>query len=280
MLTNNTREKLFKAFLWLSGLFIVAILFIIIAYITVKGVSAISLDFIFQAPSRAGKEGGIWTTIVSTVYLTLVSLIIAVPVGVGTAIHLEEYSQRNSWFADLVDLTAETLAGIPSIVFGLFGFVFFVIFLQMGWSIISGSLTMAIMILPTITRTAQEAILAVPTEYRENSLALGASKWQTISRVVLPSAVPGIITGIILSIGRAVGETAALILTAGSSLGMPGGFLDPARTMSVHLYILAMEGISMDRAFGTAFLIILLIVIINYLANLSLRRMSHVSRQM
>ncbi len=279
MLTKKNREKLIKAFLWLSGLIIVTILFIIIAYITIKGVSAISLDFIFEAPRRAGKEGGIWTTIVSTVYLTLVSLIIAVPIGVGSAIHLEEYAPRRSWFANLVNLTAETLAGIPSIVFGLFGFVFFVIFLQMGWSIMSGSLTMAIMILPTITRTAQEAIIAVPAEYRENSLALGASKWQTISRVVLPSAVPGIITGIILSIGRAVGETAALILTAGSSLGMPGGVLDPARTMSVHLYILAMEGISMDRAFGTAFLIIVLIVVINYLANLSLRRMSHVSRQ-
>ncbi len=279
MLTKKGIEKFIKALLWLSGLIIVTILFIIIAYITFKGVSAINLDFIFEAPRRAGKEGGILTTIVSTVYLTLVSLLIAVPIGVGSAVHLEEYEPRGSWFSKVVNLTAETLAGIPSIVFGLFGFVFFVIFLQMGWSIISGSLTMAIMILPTITRTSQEAILAVPAEYRENSLALGASKWQTISRVVLPAAVPGIITGIILSIGRAVGETAALILTAGSSLGMPGGLLDPARTMSVHLYILAMEGISMDRAFGTAFLIIVLIVIINYLANLSLRRMSRVSRQ-
>lgn len=279
MLTKKGIEKFIKALLWLSGLIIVTILFIIIAYITFKGVSAINLDFIFEAPRRAGKEGGILTTIVSTVYLTLVSLLIAVPIGVGSAVHLEEYAPRGSWFSKVVNLTAETLAGIPSIVFGLFGFVFFVIFLQMGWSIISGSLTMAIMILPTITRTSQEAILAVSAEYRENSLALGASKWQTISRVVLPAAVPGIITGIILSIGRAVGETAALILTAGSSLGMPGGLLDPARTMSVHLYILAMEGISMDRAFGTAFLIIVLIVIINYLANLSLRRMSRVSRQ-
>lgn len=279
MLTKKGIEKFIKALLWLSGLIIVTILFIIIAYITYKGVSAINLDFIFEVPRRAGKEGGILTTIVSTVYLTLVSLLIAVPIGVGSAVHLEEYAPGGSWFSKVVNLTAETLAGIPSIVFGLFGFVFFVIFLQMGWSVISGSLTMAIMILPTITRTSQEAILAVPAEYRENSLALGASKWQTISRVVLPAAVPGIITGIILSIGRAVGETAALILTAGSSLGMPVGLLDPARTMSVHLYILAMEGISMDRAFGTAFLIIVLIVIINYLANLSLRRMSRVSRQ-
>jgi phosphate transport system permease protein len=170
------------------------------------------------------------------------------------------------------------LAGIPSIVFGLFGFVFFVIFLDMGWSILSGSMTLAIMILPTITRTAQEAILTVPNEYRENSLALGASKWQTVRKVIIPSSLPGIVTGIILSVGRAVGETAALVLTAGSSLGMPLSLADPARTMSVHLYMLVMEGISMERAFGTAFLIVVLIVIINYLANYSLKKLSQAMR--
>jgi phosphate transport system permease protein len=177
-----------------------------------------------------------------------------------------------------VNLTAETLSGIPSIVFGLFGFVFFVIFLDLGWSILSGSLTLAIMILPTITRTAQEAILAVAQEYRENSLALGATRWQTVSRVILPAAMPGIVTGIILSIGRAVGETAAIILTAGSSLGMPLAPTDPARTMSVHLYIMAMEGISTERAFGTALLLVILIIIINFLANLSLKRFSQAVR--
>ena len=206
------------------------------------------------------------------------SLLIAVPIGVGSSIYLEEYARSRSKFARLVNLTAETLAGIPSIVFGLFGFVFFVIFLDLGWSILSGGLTLAIMILPTITRTTQEAILSVSHEYRENSLALGASKWQTIRKVVLPSALPGIVTGIILSIGRAVGETAAIILTAGSSLGMPITPLDPARTMSVHLYILAMEGISMERAFGTAFLIVVLIIIINYLANLSLNMLTRSMR--
>ena len=278
MLNSNIQDRVIRGLMWLSGLLVVAILFIIIAYISLKGISAINLDFIFDLPHRAGKEGGIFSTIISTIYLTLASLIIAVPLGVGSAIHLEEYARRDSFFARLVNLAAETLAGIPSIVFGLFGFVFFVIYFNLGWSVLSGSLTMAIMILPTITRTSQEAILSVPAEYRENSLALGASKWQTISKVVLPSALPGIITGVILSIGRAIGETAALILTAGSSLGMPAGLLDPARTMSVHLYILAMEGISMERAFGTAFLIIVLIVIINYLANLSLRRMSPAGR--
>ncbi len=278
MQKNSGKDKLITLIFWLSGLIIVGILMCIIGYVMVRGASTISLDFILQPPSKAGKAGGISTTIVSTVYLTVVSLLIAVPIGVGSSIYLEEYAHSRSKFAKLVNLTSETLAGIPSIVFGLFGFVFFVIFLGLGWSILSGSMTLAIMVLPTITRTAQEAILTVPHEYRENSLALGASKWQTIRKVILPSALPGIVTGIILSVGRAVGETAAIILTAGSSMGMPLYPTDPARTMAVHLYVLAMEGISMERAFGTAFLIVILIIIINYLANYSISRLSRALR--
>lgn len=278
MAAGRWRDKLLTGVFWLSGVIIVLVLAGIIGYVILKGISSLNLDFILQPPSRAGRLGGISTTIVSTVYLTLLALLAAVPVGVGSAIYLEEYAHSQSRFARLVNLTAETLAGIPSIVFGLFGFVFFVIFLGMGWSVLSGGLTMAIMILPTITRTSQEAILAVACEYRENSLALGASRWQTVRKVILPSALPGIVTGVILSIGRAVGETAAIILTAGSSLGMPLSPLDPARTMSVHLYIMAMEGISTERAFGTACLIVVLIVIINYLANLSLSRLTRAMR--
>jgi phosphate transport system permease protein len=274
MARNRWLEKALTAAFWAAGLSIAVILLGIIGYVVVQGIGSISLDFILQPPSRAGRAGGISTTIVSTVYLTLMALFIAVPIGVGSAIYLQEYARRASRFARLVNLTAETLAGIPSIVFGLFGFVFFVMFLDLGWSIFSGGLTLAIMILPTITRTAQEAIAAVQPEYRENSLALGASRWQTVSRIILPAGLPGIVTGIILSIGRAIGETAAIILTAGSSLGMPILPTDPARTMSVHLYILAMEGISTERAFGTALLLVILIVIINYLANLSLRRLA------
>jgi len=271
MRATKNRDKIITGLFWLMALMIVGILVGIIAYIAVRGLPGISLDFILQPPSRAGKEGGISTAIAGTLYLTAVALILAVPLGVAAAVYLEEYARPDSKFAWMVNLTAETLAGIPSIIFGLFGFVFFVIFLGLGWSIISGALTLAVMILPTITRTAQEAILSVPREYRENSLALGAGKWQTIRRVVIPPALPGIITGIILSIGRAIGETAAIILTAGSSLNMPVSLSDPARTMSVHLYLLAMEGISMERAFTTACLIIILIIIINYLADLSLK---------
>lgn len=275
---TSSKDKIIYALFWMSGLIIVGILLSIIGYVVIKGISSINFDFILQAPRHAGEEGGISTTIIGTLYLTLLALLLAVPIGVGAAIYLEEYAHSQSNFAYLVNLTAETLAGIPSIIFGLFGFVFLVIFLDLGWSVLSGGITLAIMILPTITRTAQEAILTLPREYRENSLALGASKWQTIQKVILPFALPGIVTGVILSIGRAVGETAALILTAGSSLGMPLSIFDPARTMSVHLYMLAMEGISMERAFGTAFLVVVLIVIINYLANLSLRKYSQAMR--
>ena len=278
MAANNWKDRLITAGFWFAAFIIVGILLGIVGYVVVKGFTSINLDFILQPPSRAGRAGGISTTIVSTLYLTLMSLLIAVPIGVGSAIYLEEYARSNSKFARLVNLTSETLAGIPSIIFGLFGFVFFVIFLGLGWSVLSGSLTLAIMVLPTITRTAQEAVSSVSHEYRENSLALGATKWQTTRKVILPSALPGIVTGDILAVGRAVGETAALILTAGSSLGMPVVPTDPARTMAVHLYVLAMEGISMERAFGTAFLIVVLIIVINYLANLSLSKISKAMR--
>jgi len=268
------QERVWTGVFWLSAAFITLILASIIIYIVYRGIRVINLDFIFTAPSRAGKEGGISTAIIGTLYLTVVSLFIAVPIGTATAIYLEEYARKTSRFAYLINITNETLAGIPSIIFGLFGFVFFVVYLRMGWSIISGSMTLALMILPTITRTSQEAIKSVPYEYLENSLALGAGRWQTIRQVIIPSALPGIITGIILSIGRAVGETAAVILTAGSSLNMPMSISDPARSMSVHLYILATEGLSLERAFGTAFLVVVLILIINFAANTTLRRWS------
>jgi len=245
-----------------------------VAYVAVKGIGTISWGFVTQVPSRMGKEGGISSTIVSTVYLTLTALLISVPFGVGTAIYLTEYSSRRSRFTRLIEISAELLAGTPSIVFGLFGFVFFVLFLGLGWSVLSGGLTLSLMILPTIIRTAQEAVAAVPPEFRENSFALGATKWQTVSRMVLPAAMPGIITGIILGIGRCVGETAAVLLTAGSALGTPVLPTDPARSMAVHLYVLASEGISMERAFGTALLLVVLILMVNYAANRSLQRFS------
>lgn len=272
---RNLSERIINLLIWMGAIFVAFVLFTIVLYVSVKGIGAISWEFITQIPSRMGKEGGISSAIVGTLYLTAVAILISTPLGIGSAVYLTEYQKRNSYFTRVVEMSAEALAGIPSIVFGLFGFIFFVIYLQLGWSILSGGLTLAIMILPTIIRTTQEALCAVPKEFRENSLALGATKWQTISRVVIPSAAPGIMSGVILSIGRSVGETAAILLTAGAALGMPVLPTDPARSMAVHLYYLAAEGISMERAYGTALLLIIMILIINYLANLSLRRFTY-----
>jgi phosphate transport system permease protein len=191
--------------------------------------------------------------------------------GVGTAIFLREYT-RESRISRLIRFGTDCLAGIPSIIFGLFGFVFFVITLNMGWSILSGGLTLAAMILPTIISTTEEAIKAIPYSFREVSYSLGGTRWQTVTRAVLPNAVPGIFTGIILSVGRSIGETAAVILTAGSSLIMPTSLFSPSRTMAVHFYILAREGISMEMAYGTGATLILLVLAINIVANWFLNR--------
>lgn len=260
-------EKMCKALLWLMASLMVFILFAIIGNILKNGLQFISLEFLLESPRRMGREGGIYSSIISTLYLILFSLLIATPIGVGSAIFLTEYKKKGK-LLKLIRFTTESLAGIPSIIFGIFGFSFFVIFLKMGWSILSGGLTLALMILPTMVRTAEEAITAVPNPFREGSLALGATKWQTIVGVVIPSALPGIITGIILSIGRAVGESAALILTAGSALGIPASLFDPGRSMAVHLYILAVEGISMEKAYATGSVLVISIIIINLLANL------------
>ena len=183
---NNLKEKFIYLFIWLGAAFVAFTLLAIIAYVFVKGIGTISWEFITAIPSRMGKEGGISSTIVGTLYLTAVALLISTPLGIGSAVYLTEYQKRNSRLSRVVEASAEALSGIPSIIFGLFGFIFFVIFLGLGWSILSGGLTLAIMILPTIMRTTQEALRAVPEELRPNSLALGASKWQTISRIVLP----------------------------------------------------------------------------------------------
>ena len=220
-----------------------------------------------------GRGGGIFPSIIGTIYLILVSLIFAAPVGILAAIHLTEYTKKGR-LVNIIRFATETLAGIPSIIFGLFGFAFLVIFMGFRWSILSGGLTLAIMILPTIIRTTEEAIKSVPNMYREGSLALGATKWQTVYKIVIPAALPGIVTGIILGIGRAVGETAAVLLTAGSSLNLPTSVMDPARSLSIHLYTLSSEGISFKNAYGTATVLIILILMINISANLMMNKMT------
>jgi phosphate transport system permease protein len=273
----RAEQKIVRVVLWTLTGITVATLFFIIAFILRKGVPALGWDFLTKNPVDMGKGGGIFSTIVGTVVLTGGALIIATPLGVGTAIYLTEYTWEGP-VTRVIRFGAECLAGIPSIIFGLFGFILFVTKLKFGWSILSGSLTLAFMILPTIIRTSEEAIKSVPPVYRTVSFSLGSTKWQTVTRVVLPSALPGIVTGVILSVGRSIGETAAVIFTAGSALRLPTSLFSSSRTMSVHFYILAREGISMPNAYGTAAILVIAILGINiltyYLMNKFIKKYS------
>jgi phosphate transport system permease protein len=267
----KTSQKIAKFLIWTAALLVIVILVSIIIYILMKGIPMISWQFLTEIPRNMGRTGGISSSIVGTLLVTAVAVIVATPFGIGTAIYLTEYT-REGRVTRIIRFSAESLAGIPSIVYGLFGFIFFVIYLKMGWSILSGGLTMAIMILPTIIRTSEEAIRSVPQLYREVGFSLGSTKWQAITKTVLPSALPGIVNGVILSIGRCVAETAAVILTAGSALRMPTSLFAPTRTMAVHFYILAREGISMENAYGTAALLIILILLLNVGFNMLVNR--------
>ena len=257
--------------LWTLAILTICILLFIIAYVLAQGLPNVTWSFLSESPRRMGREGGIFPIIVGTLVVTGLAVIIAAPVGVMTAIYLTEYTREGKLTA-IIRFGADCLAGIPSIIFGLFGFVFFVIVLGMGFSVISGAITLALMVLPTLIRTSEEAIRAVPQAYREVSYGLGSTRWQMVVRVVLKSALPGICTGIVLSIGRCVSETAAVMLTAGSALRLPLSLLDSSRTMSLHFYILSREGISMPKAFATASVLILAILGINIAAYLLMRR--------
>jgi len=263
---TRVSEKIAMSFIWIAALIVILVLISVIIYILYKGVPVISWRFLTEIPRNMGRSGGIASAIAGTFLVTAVAIIVAVPLGIGTAFYLAEYT-RESIVTKIIRFSAESLAGIPSIVYGLFGFIFFVIYLNLGWSVLSGGLTLAFMILPTIIRTSEEAIRAVPYTFREVSYSLGGTKWQTIRKAVFPSAIRGIVNGIILSVGRCVAETAAVILTAGSALRMPNSLFSPTRTMAIHFYILAREGISMENAYGTAALMIILIFIINVGAN-------------
>lgn len=249
----------------------IIVLFAIVGNVLINGVKHLSLEFLTKEPSDMGREGGIFSIIITTIYLAMFSILVAGPIGIGAAIFLTEYA-KEGFIIRLIRFGTESLAGVPSIIFGLFGYVFFMVFLNFRYSILSGGLTLTLMILPTIVRTSEEAIKMVPKSYREGSLALGATKWQTIYKVVLPSAMPGILTGIILGIGRVVGETAAVIYTAGSSLGLPNSIWRPGRTMAVHLYILASEGLSASKMYATATVLIITVLIINFTANMLMKR--------
>ena len=250
----------------LAAVITVGAMLFIVAYILIKGSPPLSLErFEFTYNSE---NLSMMPAIINTLIMTVLTLIIAVPVGILSAVYLVEYAKRGSKLVSVIRITTETLSGIPSIVFGLFGYLAFVI--ATGWrnSIIAGALTLAIMVLPTIIRTTEEALIAVPDSYREGSYGLGAGKLRTIFKIVLPSAVPGILSGVILSIGRIVGETAALIFTSGTVAAVPQKLTDSARTLAVHMYCLMTEGLYTGQAYATAVILIVMVLLINGLSGL------------
>lgn len=257
--------------LWLCGLITLVILIVIIGYIMARGIGVINWDFLTQSPRNMGRAGGIFPMIVGSVGITVVAILVGTPLSVGAAIYMAEYAGE-SLVTRLVRFGADSLAGIPSIMFGMFGYLFFVYYLHMGFSLMAGGLTLAIMVLPIVLRVSEEAIKVVPESYRLGSLALGASKWQTIRKVVLPTALPGIITSIMLGMGRAVGETAAVMLTAGTVAKIPWSLFSPVRTMTLHTYILSMENISIDYAFGTSAVLVIMILAITIASSIMTRR--------
>ena len=240
------------------------VLLFIVGYILVMGVPHISLDLF--ALKYNSLNHSLMPALINTLLMIALSLLIAFPLGLGSAIYLVEYTRHNNRFVKIIRLTAETLTGIPSIVYGLFGLLFFVTVLGWRMSLLAGSLTVAIMVLPVILRTSEEALKAVPDTYREGSFSLGAGRLRTVFRVLLPAAMPGIMAGIILSIGRIFGESAALIYTAGTVAAVPGSVFDSARTLSVHMYVLASEGLYIDKAYATAVVLLAIVVLINFIS--------------
>ena len=249
----------------LSAIITFAVLLFLIAYILINGIPHIKPELF--ALKYTSENGSLFPALINTIIMTALSLIIAVPFGIFSAIFLVEYAKRGNKFINVIRITTETLSGIPSIVYGLFGMLFFVTTLKWGYSLLAGAFTLSIMILPLIMRTTEEALKAVPDSYREGSFGLGAGKLRTVFRIVLPSAVPGILAGVILAVGRIVGETAALIYTAGTVADIPDGVMGSGRTMAVHMYSMSREGLHMDQAYATAVVLLVLVIGINWLSG-------------
>lgn len=255
--------------------FTVVVLGYLILYILIKGVPHLTPSLF--AWKYNSDNVSMLPSLINTVLMTLLALIVAVPIGIFSAIYLVEYAKKGNKLVGVVRITAETLTGIPSIVYGLFGMLFFVSALGWRQSLLSGAFTVAIMVLPVIMRTTEEALLAVPDSYRQGSLGLGAGKLRTVFRVVLPSAIPGILSGVILAIGRIVGETAALIYTAGSIAEVPNSVFDSTRTLAVHMYNLSKEGLHTNQAYATAVVLLVLVICINFISDKLAGQLSKVS---
>lgn len=254
----------------LGALITISSMVYLVVYILINGIPYINADLF--AWEYNSDNVSMTPAIINTVIVVVLTLLLAVPIGIAVAIYLVEYSKRDSKLVKVIRVTTETLAGIPSIVFGLFGFLAFVIALNWKYSLIAGVLTLVMMVLPTIIRTTEEALLAVPDMYREGSFGLGAGKLRTIFVIVLPSAVPGILAGVILAIGRIVGESAALIFTAGTYAAVPESLMSSTRTLAVHMYCLLSEGLYMNQAYATAVVLLGIVLIINWLSGMAAKK--------
>lgn len=249
----------------IAAILTVGVLIAIVVYILYRGIPNITPQM-FEA-KYTSENASVVPALINTLITIVVTLLIAVPIGIFSAVYMTEYAKRGNKLVKVVRLMSETLSGIPSIVFGLFGYLFFGVACKFDYSLLAGSLTLAIMVLPTIMTTTEEALRSIPDSYREGSFGLGAGKLRTVFRVILPSAIPGILAGVILSIGRIIGETAALIYTAGSVAKVPDSLMGSGRTLAVHMYVLFNEGLSMERAYGTAVILLLLVLAVNLLSN-------------
>lgn len=267
---NHKLSGLLYLLVLLSAVITVCVLVFLIGYILIQGIPNIRPSLF--AWEYNSENVSMMPAIVNTITMTAMALLFAVPIGVFSAIYLVEYAKRGNKLVSLIRLTTETLSGIPSIVYGLFGYLMFNIALKWGYSMLSGALTLGIMILPLIIRTTEEALLSVPDSYREGSFGLGAGKLRTVFQVVLPSAMPGILAGIILGIGRILGETAALIYTAGTVAGIPENVMSSGRTLSIHMYALLSEGLYMEEAYATAVVLLVLVVGINAVSGYVARK--------
>lgn len=269
-------DKFLYGCIYLSAAIAVSVLLMIICYVTVRGIGSVSLEFLTTVTSARKGTVGIAGNIVNTLYIIVITLVIATPIGVGSAIYLNEYAKPGK-IVRIIEFTTETLSGIPSIIFGLFGSVFFGTTLKLGYSLLTGALTLSLMILPLITRNTQEALRTVPDSYRSRALGMGATKWHMIRTILLPSAMPGIITGVILAIGRIVGESAALLFTAGSGYLLPkaGGWLSkilqPGGTLTIQLYLSSSKA-EYNVAFGIAFVLLVIVLCINFLTKYLAKR--------
>lgn len=270
-------SAILKFLVWLCAMITLGVLIFLIAYILINGIPHIKPELF--ATKYTSENVSLFPALINTITMTALSLVIAAPLGIFSAIYLVEYAKKGNRLVKIVRITAETLTGIPSIVYGIFGMLMFVTALHWGYSMLAGACTLAIMVLPVIMRSTEEALKAVPDSYREGSFGLGAGKLRTVFRVVLPSAAPGIFAGIVLSVGRIVGETAALIYTAGTVAQIPPNLFGSGRTLAIHMYALWVEGMNVDQSYATAVILLVVVILLNLLSSSIAKRITRNEQQ-